>query len=70
MIQSHNLSKDDLALIKLIFEEKTNIQIGTILNYSEAAAKKRINQIYKLMKVKGRIGLIKKVYELNLLKEA
>ena len=56
-----NLSKEEIDLLKVLIQGKTNIEIADIFGYSESSIKKKLTKIYKKFDAINRLALINKL---------
>lgn len=52
------LKQQEITLIELILQGKTNLEMAEFLGYSESSIKKMLTRLYKKFNVSTRIGLI------------
>lgn len=55
----------DKILIDFVIQEKTNIEIAEKTGYSLGYIKRRLAQLFRLFKVKSKVGLVREIFKFN-----
>lgn len=57
------LNEEEKRIIAYIIKGFTNIEIAQEMEYCESTVKKRLTRIYKRYGIKGRLDLMKRVFD-------
>jgi len=58
-----DLDSMDRRIINYIISEKTNIEIAEELSFSEGNIKKRLGFLFKMYRVKSKVGLVREIFK-------
>lgn len=64
--QFSSISEEDKKIISGIINEKNNYEIADEVGYSIGGIKRRLEKLFKMFGVRGRVGLIREFFKYHL----